>query len=109
MLPSKVAQFEDQASRFGISILSHAGNGTVIGKLAEDAGNLSRAAEILSPLSELASRCGGYLVLLRGDPRWKAALPVGGSPADSRALMRKLKQAFDPEDLLNPGRMFPIE
>jgi glycolate oxidase FAD binding subunit len=109
LLPSMVAQFAEQASRFGISLLSHAGNGTVIGKLAEDARDASRAAEILSLLSELASRCGGYLMLLRGDPRWKAALPVGGSPADSHALMRKLKQAFDPEDLLNPGRMFRSE
>jgi glycolate oxidase FAD binding subunit len=107
LLPSKVAQFEDQASRFGVATLSHAGNGTVIGKLAGDAGNLSGTGEILSPLSELASRCGGHLVLLRSDPRSQAALSVGESPAVAQALMRKLKQAFDPKDLLNPGRMFP--
>jgi glycolate oxidase FAD binding subunit len=109
LLPSKVTQFEDQASRFGLATLCHAGDGTVIGKLAEGAENLPGTGDVLSPLSELACRCGGYLVLLRGDQRCRAALPVNERPAVAQSLTRKLKQTFDPEDLLNPGRMFPPE
>jgi len=107
LLPSKIPQFEEQSSRFGLATLCHAGDGTVIGKLAGDAGNLSGTGDVFSPLSELASRCGGYLVLLHGVSPRKSALSAAESPAVAQSLMRKLKQAFDPEGLLNPGRMFP--
>ena len=70
LLPSMVAQFAEQASRFGISLLSHAGNGTVIGKLAEDTRDASRAAEE----SFRSFRTGESLRRLSHAVAWRSAL-----------------------------------
>ncbi len=106
LLPSKVAQFEQQASRLGIATLSHAGDGTVIGKVVEAVGKSPRIADLLAPLAAVANQSGGSLVWLHGDPRWQGTSLVRGGSPGAWSLMRKLKQAFDAADLLNPGRVF---
>jgi glycolate oxidase FAD binding subunit len=100
LLPSKVAEFEEQASRLGIATLAHASDGTVIGKLAG-------SAELLEPLGAAVSRSGGSLVWLHGDPCCQETSPVLGGTAGAWSLMRRLKQTLDPANLLNPGRLFP--
>ena len=107
LLPSKVATFEERASRLGIATLSHAGDGTVVGKRAEAEREQPEAAELRAPLEVAASQCGGSFVPFHGDPRWQGTSPAHGGALGAWSLMQKLKQAFDPADLLNPGRMFP--
>lgn len=45
-----------------------------------------------------------HLVVIGARPELVAALPVWGAPPANLELMRRIKQEFDPENLLNPGR-----
>lgn len=47
---------------------------------------------------------GGYAVVERCDPALKARLDVWGDAGPSLALMRRVKEQFDPSGVLNPGR-----
>jgi glycolate oxidase FAD binding subunit len=51
----------------------------------------------------LAAR-GGSLVLVKGSPELKRAVDVWGPPGDAIGLMRRVKERFDPERRLSPGR-----
>jgi glycolate oxidase FAD binding subunit len=48
----------------------------------------------------------GHATLVRGSPGLRAALPVfEPQPPALAALSRRIKDAFDPRRILNPGRM----
>ncbi|MGH3868697.1 MAG: FAD-binding oxidoreductase [Pseudonocardiaceae bacterium] len=57
----------------------------------------------LAQLREIATRHGGFAVLRCAPPQRKAGLDVWG-PVPALALMRRLKDQFDPEHRLAPGR-----
>jgi glycolate oxidase FAD binding subunit len=69
-------------------------------ELISDAG----AVEIRRTLAE----CGGHATLIRAEPATRASIDVF-QPLDPplMALTAKLKRAFDPAGILNPGRMYP--
>ncbi|MSQ13865.1 MAG: FAD-binding oxidoreductase [Dehalococcoidia bacterium] len=52
----------------------------------------------------VAALHGGYAVVERCDPALKARLDVWGDVGPSLALMRRVKEQFDPSGVLNPGR-----
>ena len=104
LLPSRTIEFCEQATRLGVAIQAHAGNGIVTGHLPDEATTVERAEAIISPLRRFARACSGNMVLLNCDRKWKSQLPVFGDPEPSRPLMRRIKSTLDPHDLLNPGR-----
>jgi glycolate oxidase FAD binding subunit len=57
----------------------------------------------LAQLRRIAARHGGSAVLRCAPPHRKAALDVWG-PVPALGLMRRLKDQFDPEHRLAPGR-----
>ncbi|MEN8179016.1 MAG: glycolate oxidase subunit GlcE [Pseudomonadota bacterium] len=54
-------------------------------------------------IREAAVEAGGHATLFRGGDRAQAFQPL---PAGLLAIHRRLKQAFDPKGILNPGRMY---
>lgn len=57
-------------------------------------------------LRQKISAAGGHATLYRGMPEYQQRLhPLNAS---LQALHKRIKQAFDPDYLLNPGRMFPL-
>jgi glycolate oxidase FAD binding subunit len=86
---------------------AHAANGVV--RLHEDARGLDglRAEERLGKLAELrrlAQARGGQMLILRAPDEIKTQIDVWGEVGPTEGLMRALKEKFDPNRLLNPGR-----
>ena len=54
----------------------------------------------------VVARQGGHATLLRAPAATRLAVPVfEPQPAPLAALARRVKDAFDPRRILNPGRM----
>jgi glycolate oxidase FAD binding subunit len=109
LLPSETLPFIDRATSSGVAIQSHAGNGIVIGHLPDEASTIVRAQEILEPLKELARKGRGNLIILNCETEWTSQLPIFGDEEPAWPLMRRLKTALDPHDVLNPGRFIAGE
>jgi glycolate oxidase FAD binding subunit len=55
-------------------------------------------------LRDAAAEAGGHATVFRGDKRAGAMAPL---PPVQQRIQRELKDAFDPERLFNPGRLYP--
>ena len=92
----------------GAAILAHPGRGLLeasfpVGASREDDGEGSAAAYRVA--AELASSGGGGFSIAAA-PRWvKEEHDTFGAPREQIALFRALKESFDPDAVLNPGRM----
>lgn len=54
------------------------------------------------------SKCGGHATLIRADSAVRANVPVFQPQTDAMAaLVQRIKNGFDPHQILNPGRMYP--
>jgi FAD/FMN-containing dehydrogenase len=98
------------AYRLRIPCFGHAGDGNIhvnIMVMPDDADEIERAHEAEKVLFEGVVALEGSISGEHGIGFSKAPfLPIELSP-DEIALMRRVKQAFDPLDLLNPGKIFP--
>ncbi len=105
MLPGAVAAFclEAAALPEEILLVARAGSGIVRGHLLGDL-TPDRAAVILKGLHERAAAAKGNVVLPHCPAAWKRSLPVWGAPRGDAALMRRVKDALDPQGVFNPGR-----
>ena len=106
LLPSRTLAFAAQATALGVALQAHAANGIVVGKLPDDATTLDRAHDIIQPLRQFATTAQGNLVILECPAEWKPRLRVFGTAEPGWELMRRIKAALDPSDLLNRGRFF---
>ncbi|MDT7595352.1 MAG: glycolate oxidase binding subunit [Pseudonocardiales bacterium] len=92
----------------GLAALLNTAPGTLRGSagagvLAAGLQNGDRLGADLAQLREIAHRHGGSAVLWCAPPKCKADLDVWG-PVPALRLMRRLKDQFDPEHRLSPGR-----
>jgi len=86
---------------------AHAANGVV--RLHGDARERDglKVEERLNKLAEvrrLARARGGQMLILRAPDEIKSQIDVWGEAGHTEGLMRALKEKFDPQKLLNPGR-----
>ena len=107
-VPAMVAAVERIAAEHGVVIgtFGHAGDGNLHPTLVHDAGDpaqVAAAQRAFDALLHAALALGGTLTGEHGVGRLKQPyLPLQLGDAE-RALMRRVKAAFDPQGLLNPG------
>ncbi|GAC1593661.1 MAG: FAD-binding oxidoreductase [Myxococcales bacterium] len=75
-----------------------------LGFLSGDTGDAAAAAAALQSARAALAALGGSLTILDAPPAVRAAVDVWGPPPPAFALMQRLKDRFDPEQRLNPGR-----
>jgi glycolate oxidase FAD binding subunit len=107
ILPSEVGAtleaIESAARAQGAELrtLAHAANGIVRVAVARP----EPVAALVRELRPRLEASGGSLVVHRATPDVKATVDPWGDPGPGRGLMRRLKQAFDPDDVFAPGRL----
>jgi glycolate oxidase FAD binding subunit len=100
LLPSRVAEFLlSIGATSSVQLRAHAGNGIVMGHYA-DVGS-TQAGEWVRRWREAAA---GPVVVTRAPAAWKRDFDVWGPPPPSLALMRQVRERFDPRGIFNPGR-----
>jgi glycolate oxidase FAD binding subunit len=102
-----IAELERMATACGFRLLAvaEAGNGVLHARLSGLLAPREWSDSVITPLRERLALEGGSCVLEEGPRRLKDQLDVWG-PVDpgAFAIMERLKHAFDPHSLLNPGR-----
>ena len=106
---SRIREFSEE-SGLPIANVLHAGDGNLHPCILFDErkpGQTQRALEVGGAILELCVNVGGVLSGEHGIGLEKQQyMPLMFSPDDMEA-MRKLKPAFDTNDMLNPGKIFP--
>ena len=72
-----------------------------------DADWRDRARALVDDVTSLVARLGGTLAAEHGDGRLRASLMSRAWDADAMALFARVKRAFDPLGILNPGAKSP--
>ncbi len=111
-IPDLVAGVEALAAEFALPIVSfgHAGNGNLHVNILyhpDDADETARARAALLRVFALALRLGGALSGEHGIGLSKQAFMADAFDAATLDAMRAVKNALDPDGILNPGKLLP--
>ena len=111
-IPALVDGVQALSREFALPIVcfGHAGNGNLHVNLLydpADAGQAERAAAAMSRVFALALSLGGTLSGEHGIGLAKREFMTQAVPPATLALMRQLKAVFDPDGILNPGKLLP--
>lgn len=111
LLPDQVAGFchqvEEEVGLRGLAVQfqARAGNGIVYSRFVRpDTVPTDQLVSLLDWLRILVKKMNGYLVVEQIDPGVKDRIDVWGPSGGAFPLMKKLKETFDPQQMLNPGR-----
>jgi len=100
--PSKVRDYMRALDGLAGETVAYPTTGFVLAKLLDaDAGALASA---IAEARRIAEELGGSLVVTSAPAEVKRRVDVWGDPGNALALMRRLKEQFDPKGTLNPGR-----
>jgi len=109
---SKIAdilrKIEEIAKKHDLLIVSfgHAGDGNLHVNILVDDADLPRADGAVNEIFDATLRLGGSISGEHGIGLTKAAyLPMESGP-EAIAVMKRIKQALDPNNILNPGKIF---
>jgi glycolate oxidase FAD binding subunit len=107
-LPVMIAELHKYLPESPLSMLrAHAGNGVIRVHASNEALAWFRTKERPKRIAELRTRAqthGGNMVILRAPLELKSHIDVWGEVGATAVLMHALKEKFDPQSLLNPGR-----
>jgi len=111
-LADVLGSIEDLANAAGLRVANvfHAGDGNLHPLVLYDArieGQAERAEELATAIVELCVDAGGSISGEHGVGADKACSMMKMFSPDDLAVMRRVRQAFDPLDLCNPGKVFP--
>lgn len=110
-LAEAVVQAQDDAVRLGLTstIVGHVGDGNFHAGLSVNPNNpdeMKRAEQFTTALAETALRLGGTVSGEHGVGLGKMK-HMHAEHGAALAYMRAIKTAFDPQNILNPGKMLP--
>ncbi|HEU4898564.1 MAG TPA: FAD-binding oxidoreductase [Actinomycetota bacterium] len=95
----------------GFSVHAHAAtgvlwlaSGTREGDLRPDHPSAPRLVRWIAETREALAARGGSLVVVKAPPHLKREIDVWGAPGDAVGVMRRVKERFDPDRRLSPGR-----
>ena len=111
-LPEVLAGMTEMSQRYGLRVANvfHAGDGNLHPLIMYDAnvpGELERTEEFGAEILKLCVAVGGVLTGEHGVGVEKRDLMGTMFGEDDLNQQQRVKCAFDPESLLNPGKMFP--
>ena len=109
-LPKLLAELQKLSDKHQIAIFNfgHAGNGNLHVNLLYDASKQADAAKnCLNEVFDLVLKLGGTLSGEHGVGIAKRDYVSQEIDATTLALMQKIKQQFDPNNILNPGKTLP--
>lgn len=94
--------------KYGLMVVSfgHAGDGNIHTNVLVDDADLPRAGDAVKDIFAAALRLGGSITGEHGIGLSKAAYLPMELEADALAVMRRIKKALDPNNILNPGKIF---
>ena len=105
VLPTELAEtlsvIERLAGKRGYTAAGRAGAGVFLLRIAEDVQLQKRVIDGLRDVLQIGR---GSAVLVKGSPELRAHVNVWGPMGDGLALMKAVKQQFDPAGILSPGR-----
>ena len=112
-LPAVLARLREFESEFGLRVANvfHAGDGNLHPLILFDAnvpGELERAEAFGAAILRLCVQVGGVLTGEHGVGVEKRDLMSEQFTEADLAHQQRLKCAFDPDGLLNPGKVFPV-
>ncbi|WP_457590804.1 FAD-binding oxidoreductase [Geoglobus sp.] len=117
--PASIAEFVEacqrEAGRLGIKVLhfGHAGDGNVHQQILKSGldgeGWMDSYLKFKEFAFGVARRLGGYITGEHGIGSVKKADMLKTLPKESVELMRAVKKAFDPNNILNPGKVVDLE
>lgn len=110
-LPDLIAGLDKIGETFDVkfTLIAHAGDGNthpIISYDASDADEAMRAHAAFRAVMELALSLGGTITGEHGVGRLKKAWLPDYLGAEGMALARRIKDALDPDGILNPGAVF---
>ncbi len=109
-IPDMIKKIKELRRKTGLMMVSfgHAGDGNIHFNIMldrKDPVQLARANQAVSELFDYTLELGGTLSGEHGVGITKSAYMAREIPPEAVALMRRLKAAFDPAGVLNPGKM----
>ncbi len=112
-LPQVLKRIAELSARYGLRVANvfHAGDGNLHPLILYDAnvpGELEKTEEFGAEILKLCVAVGGVLTGEHGVGVEKRDLMATMFNEDDLAHQQRVKCAFDPTSLLNPGKMFPI-
>ncbi|MEY4960812.1 MAG: hypothetical protein RL610_991 [Pseudomonadota bacterium] len=112
LLPELLAGLKHLSIKYQIVNVNfgHAGNGNIHVNLLvnpEDNSEMARAERCLDEVFDLVIRLNGTLSGEHGIGSEKRAYISKEVDVTTLALMKSIKRVFDPNNILNPGKMFP--
>ena len=111
-VPELVAAVNAIIQRHGLRAIcyGHAGDGNIHVNILKDEGGLAWSAGLETAIREIFSKVAALGGKISGEHGigWvqKSYMPITHDAAELE-VMRRVKRAFDPDDILNPGKILP--